>query len=74
MHLYTNAFHLAAKFTTNEVVLSLLQNYPKYDSDDSIIGTDTESVGSFVMTTDCAKNLAEKINELLSENENAASE
>lgn len=74
MNVYTNAFRLAIKYETNEFIISLLQNSPRFDENDSIIGNNSELAGSFVMTADCAKNLAEKINELISENDNAASE
>lgn len=67
--IYTNAFRLAIKSEADEFIVSLVQNSPKFDDQGAIIGTDSENVGSFVMSLDYAKNLSEKINELLSEND-----
>lgn len=76
MNIYTNAFRLATKADGDEFIITLLQNAPRYDDNFSIIGDDSEIVGAYVMTMDFAKNLAIKINELLSieDDKNAASE
>ncbi|MBQ9461634.1 MAG: hypothetical protein IJU51_06960 [Clostridia bacterium] len=61
MNIYANGFYAAIKKDKSEYVLTLLQETPKFDKSGKVIESITEPVGTFTLSQECAKALAQDL-------------
>ena len=66
MYNYVNGFRMCTKDDGSEFILVLTQAGPSFDADGKTAATQYETAGSFVMSFDVAKTIAEGILDLIS--------